>query len=224
MIPKPSARFPLLALDLESVLVPEIWQAVAAESKLSELARTTRDDPSYERLMEHRLRVCRTHGLDLERLRSIAAKLEPFAEAINLLQEVRGVMPVVILSDTFYELAEPIINRLGLPMLLAHRLELDDQGFIHRIHLRQPDAKRSAVQAFQGLGFRVIAVGDSHNDLGMLSQADAPFWLRPPQKLREQHPDIPCLSSLDELRPVLEQAGTPHPIPAPAKACTVTLA
>jgi precorrin-6A/cobalt-precorrin-6A reductase len=176
----------VLLLDLESVLVPEIWEAVAAVARVPELALTTRDVPDYNQLMAHRIEICRRHSLTLERLREIVSRLEPLGGALEFLQWAQHRTTVCIVSDTFLELAEPLLLKLGSPSVWCHTLTLDASGHISAFALRDPAGKPGAITGFQRHGQRVAAVGDSFNDLGMLRAADAAFLFRPSPGLTGQ--------------------------------------
>ncbi|MCG6870933.1 MAG: bifunctional phosphoserine phosphatase/homoserine phosphotransferase ThrH, partial [Gammaproteobacteria bacterium] len=173
----------VVCLDLEGVLVPEIWISVAEQTGIDDLKLTTRDIADYDQLMRHRLEVCSRHGLGLGRIQEVIAALEPLAGAGEFLESLRARYQVVILSDTYYEFASPLMRQLGWPTLFCHHLEADESGRIVDYHLRQPDQKRRAVLAFRDLKFRTIAAGDSYNDTSMLGAADAGILFRPPDKV-----------------------------------------
>ncbi|MBI3925658.1 MAG: bifunctional phosphoserine phosphatase/homoserine phosphotransferase ThrH [Armatimonadetes bacterium] len=199
-MPEPSCNGPaLLCLDLESILVPEIWQAVAARCAIPELGLTTRDLPDYHELMARRLNLLRQHGLGLPQLLPIVEALEPLPGAADFLAWARARAPVVILSDTFYELSAPLMPKLLHPLLLCHSLEVLPDGALSGYRLRVLDSKRLAVASFQQLGYRVLAVGDSHNDLTMLAQADRGWLFRPPAEIARSY-GFEVLESFDELR------------------------
>ena len=200
-LPPPRCR--VLALDLESVLVPEIWEAVAATVGVPELALTTRDIPDYDALMRQRLLLCRAHGLTLMRLREIVATMEPLPGAAEFLAWAQPRALVVILSDTFPELAGPLLAKLGSPLMLCNAITLDAAGFIDAHRMRDPEGKAGAVAQFQRLGWRVAAVGDSFNDLGMLHAADAAFLLRPAPRVLEAGVAFPPVWSFDALQTAL---------------------
>ncbi len=189
----------LLALDLESVLIPEIWVAVGKRYGLPELARTTREERDYSVLMRERLRLCAEHGLSLSDLRSVVRLMDPLPEAVATLTILRARMPVVILSDTFYELAGPALERLGFPLVFCHTLKVDPRGRIIDFRLRGLDSKRETVGFFQGLGYRVIAVGDSLNDLSMLDAADQGALVAPSPSLGDELDRYPTFESIGEL-------------------------
>lgn len=186
-------------LDLEGVLVPEIWVNVAERTGIDALRRTTRDEPDYDVLMKQRLEILASHDLGLPDIQAVIGKMGPMPGARDFLDRLRARMQVVILSDTFYEFATPLMDQLGRPTLFCHSLGVDDTGRVVDYHLRLPDQKRRAVQAFHGLSFRVIAAGDSYNDTSMLSEADAGILFRPPDNVIEEFPQFPVTRDYDEL-------------------------
>ena len=179
-----------VCLDLEGVLVPEIWIAFAERTGIAEFRRTTRDEPDYDKLMRWRLALLREHGLRLADIRNVIAGMAPLPGAKEFLDELRARYQVVILSDTFYEFADPLMRQLGRPTLFCHRLIADAEGRVVDYALRQRDQKRHAVQALKGLNFKVIAAGDSYNDTGMLTAADAGFFIHPPPAIAAQFPQF----------------------------------
>ncbi len=179
-----------VCLDLEGVLVPEIWIAFAERTGIAEFRRTTRDEPDYDKLMRWRLGLLRQHGLRLADIRQVIATLAPLPGAREFLDDLRSRYQVVILSDTFYEFADPLMAQLGRPTLMCNRLLVDDEGFLADYQLRQPEQKKAAVLALKGLNFRVIAAGDSYNDTGMLAAADAGFFIHPPPAIAAQFPQF----------------------------------
>lgn len=189
----------LICLDLEGVLVPEIWIEVSNRTGIEALARTTRDEPDYDKLMRYRLDLLRHHRLRLTDIQQVIATMAPLEGAAAFLDALRARYQVVILSDTFYEFAGPLMRQLGRPTLFCHRLEVGADGFVARYHLRMADQKRAAVRAFKGLGFRVIAAGDSYNDTAMLEEADTGIFFRPPASIAAQFPRIPVAQSYAEL-------------------------
>lgn len=197
----------IVCLDLEGVLVPEIWIAFAQRTGIVEFARTTRDEPDYDRLMRERLDRLRRHGLKLADIQAVIAGMAPMDGARAFLDGLRERFQVVILSDTFYEFADPLMRQLGRPTLLCHRLVVDADGFVAGYRLRQPDPKRHAVNAFKRLNFRVIAAGDSFNDTGMLAAADAGFFIHPPENIVAQFPQFPVSRSYAELAAAIDGAA-----------------
>jgi phosphoserine/homoserine phosphotransferase len=196
----------IACLDLEGVLVPEIWVSFAERTGIAALRATTRDIPDYDVLMRRRLAILEQHDLRLPDIQAVIEQMEPLEGALAFLQWLRERFQVVILSDTFYEFATPLMRQLGWPTLLCHRLEIDSEGRVVNYRLRQNDAKRCAVQAFRGLNFRVIAAGDSYNDTAMLTQADAGILFRPPQNVINAFPQFPVTYSFAELRDAFREA------------------
>lgn len=195
----------VLCLDLEGVLIPEIWQAVAAGAGIDALNKTTRDIPDYDQLMQFRLQVMERHGLSLSAIWQAIDGMEPLPGAREFLDWARQRHQVAVVSDTFHEFAAPLMAKLGWPMLLCHHLDVED-GRIAGYRLRQPDPKRCAVKAFKSLNMRVLAAGDSFNDLPMLEEADAGFFFRAPQKVRARFPQYPVAQSYEALRALIESA------------------
>lgn len=181
----------IVCLDLEGVLVPEIWIAFAKETGISEFTRTTRDEPDYDKLMRWRIALLAQHGLRLNDIQSVIARMSPLPGAREFLDTLRSRYQVIILSDTFYEFAQPLMVQLGQPTLFCHKLIVDDAGNVTNYQLRQADQKRHAVNALKSLNFRVMAVGDSYNDTGMLGAADAGFFIHPPESIVAQFPQFP---------------------------------
>ena len=190
----------IACLDLEGVLIPEVWINFAERTGIEELRATTRDIPDYDVLMKQRLRILAQHGLGLGDIQEVIAGMQPLEGAVEFLDWLRERFQVVILSDTFYEFAEPFMRQLAWPTLLCHRLETDAAGMVVDYHLRQADPKREAVKAFKSLNFRVIATGDSYNDTTMLAEADAGILFRPPENVIEEFPQFPVATSYDEAR------------------------
>ena len=197
----------IACLDLEGVLVPEIWINLAARTGIDALRQTTRDNPDYDDLMRHRLVHLDDHGLKLADSQAVVAEMAPLDGALAFLDWLRGRFQVVVLSDVFYELTAPLMRQLGYPALLCHHLECDRAGRVSGYRLCQPDAKRQAVRAFQGLNFRVVAVGDSYNDTAMLAQADAGIFFRPPDNVAREFPDFPVTRDYDALRRHIDGVG-----------------
>lgn len=195
----------VLCLDLEGVLIPEIWQAVAAGAGIDALNKTTRDIPDYDQLMQFRLQVMERHGLSLSAIWQAIDGMEPLPGAREFLDWARQRHQVAVVSDTFHEFAAPLMAKLGWPMLLCHHLDVEN-GRIAGYRLRQPDPKRCAVKAFKSLNMRVLAAGDSFNDLPMLEEADAGFFFRAPQKVRARFPQYPVAQSYEALQALIESA------------------
>ena len=181
----------IVTLDLEGVLVPEIWIAFAEKTGIEQLKLTTRDIPDYDELMTSRLAILNEHGLKLADIQEVIGTLAPLEGAKPFLDELRSITQVVILSDTLLEFAKPLMEQLALPTIFCHDLEIDAVGRVANYRLRQPDQKRKAVAAFRSLNFRVIAAGDSYNDTTMLGEADTGFLFRSPDNAEGRVPAIP---------------------------------
>ncbi len=190
----------LACLDLEGVLVPEIWIAFAEETGIDALKATTRDIPDYDVLMQQRLRILDEHGLTLPQIQQTISRLKPLEGAREFIDWLRERFQVVILSDTFYEFAAPLMQQLGYPTLLCHKLESDEQGRITGYKLRQRDPKRQSVRAFQLLNYRVIAAGDSYNDTTMLAQAEAGILFHAPANVIAEFPQFPAVQTFADLK------------------------
>ncbi|MDM3871423.1 bifunctional phosphoserine phosphatase/homoserine phosphotransferase ThrH [Porticoccus sp. W117] len=199
----------VICLDLEGVLVPEIWHGVARHTGIADFGLTTRDLADYDSLMQHRIKLLNQHRLTLPDIQAVIAKLKPLPGAREFLDQLRQRYQVVILSDTFYEFAEPLMAQLRRPSLFCHHLVIDDQQRIVNYQLRQKDPKRVAVEAFQQMALRVLAAGDSYNDLTMLQAADQGFFFRPPESIACQHPEILVTSEYDQLLTAFSQATYP---------------
>ncbi|MBS7660342.1 bifunctional phosphoserine phosphatase/homoserine phosphotransferase ThrH [Pseudomonas lalucatii] len=190
----------IACLDLEGVLVPEIWIAFAEQTGIDALKATTRDVPDYDVLMQQRLRILDEHGLKLADIQEVIATLEPLDGAVEFVDWLRERFQVVILSDTFYEFAQPLMRQLGFPTLLCHRLVTDDSGRVVSYQLRQKDPKRQAVIAFKSLYYRVIAAGDSYNDTSMLDEAHAGILFHAPDNVIREFPQFPAVHSYADLK------------------------
>lgn len=190
----------LACLDLEGVLIPEIWIAFAEETGIEELKATTRDIPDYDQLMQQRLRILDQHGLTLPQIQDTISRLSPLEGAVEFVDWLRERFQLVILSDTFYEFAQPLMRQLGFPALLCHKLEVNDQGRIVGYTLRQRDPKRQSVRAFQLLNYRVIAAGDSYNDTTMLTQAEAGILFHAPDNVIREFPQFPAVHTYEDLK------------------------
>ncbi len=184
----------IVTLDMEGVLTPEIWIAVAERTGLPELRRTTRDEPDYDKLMRGRLEILARHDITLARIQDVIGGLQPLPGALEFLSALRSQAQVIILSDTFEQFAQPLLRQLGWPVLLCHRLVVDN-GRITGYQLRMPDQKREAVRALQSINYRVIAAGDSFNDTSMLGQADHGILFRAPENVARQFPQFPAVES-----------------------------
>jgi len=197
----------VVCLDLEGVLIPEIWIAFAERTGIAEFRRTTREEPDYDKLMAYRLGLLRQHGLKLQDIQDVIGTMAPMEGARDFLDELRTRFQVIILSDTFYEFADPMMRQLGRPTLFCHRLETDAEGFVSAYKLRQPNQKFHAVNALKALNFQVIAAGDSYNDTGMLGAADAGFFIHPPESITKQFPQYPVNHSYAELKACIDSAS-----------------
>lgn len=197
----------IACLDLEGVLVPEIWIEMAERTGIETLRATTRDIPDYDVLMTQRLAILERQGLRLNDIQSVIGSMAPLEGAGEFLDWLRTHFQVAILSDTFYEFAMPLMKQLGYPTLLCNRLTTDGDGRITDYHLRQPDQKRQAVKAFHAMNYRVVASGDSYNDTGMLEEADAGILFRPPENVIAEFPHYPVTRNYRELRSAFLQAG-----------------
>ena len=193
----------IVCLDLEGVLVPEIWIAFAEKTGVAELTRTTRDEPDYEILMQYRLDILNQHGFSLSQIQEVIHSLDPLPGAMEFLDELRSKYELIILSDTFQEFALPLMQKLKFPTLFCHELEVVDNS-IRAIKLRLPDHKRKSVQYLQKLNYEVIASGDSYNDLGMLKTADYCMLFNPPDQLTKEYPDIPIARNYSSLLSFVE--------------------
>lgn len=197
----------LACLDLEGVLVPEIWIAFAEKTGIEELRATTRDIPDYNVLMKQRLAILDQHGLKIDDIQEVIATLEPLPGAIDFVNWLRERFQVIILSDTFYEFSQPLMRQLGWPTLLCHRLITDESGRVVDYKLRQEDPKRASVKALHTLNYRVIAAGDSYNDTTMLGEADVGILIHAPQNVIEEFPQFQSVASLSELKQAFVDAS-----------------
>ena len=193
-----SVKQSIVTLDMEGVLTPEIWIAVAERTGIPELRRTTREEPDYDKLMNYRIGIMDRHGVTLSRIQEVIGGLEPLPGALDFLEDLRRRTQVIILSDTFEQFAQPLMRRMGWPTLLCHRLVVENDR-IAGYRLRMPDQKRRAVEALQGLNYRVIAAGDSYNDTTMLGQADHGFLFHAPANVVREFPSFTALESYDDL-------------------------
>ena len=198
----------IICLDLEGVLVPEIWIEFSKRTGIVELARTTRDEPDYDKLMNFRIGLLAQHKLKLADIQDVIAGMRPMAGAKDFLDDLRSRYQVIILSDTFYEFAQPLMKQLVWPTLMCHKLEVDERWLRDAATcLRQPDQKRHAVNALRGLNFQVIAAGDSYNDTGMLGAAHAGFFIHPPEAIVKQFPQFPVTRNYGELKAAIDAAA-----------------
>ena len=196
----------IVCLDLEGVLVPEIWIEFATRTGIPELRRTTRDEPDYDKLMQSRLAILAEHKLGLMDIQKVIAEMGPLEGARAFIDELREDYQLIILSDTFYEFAHPLMRQLGWPTLFCHSLEADADGMLVRYRLRMPDQKREAVRRLRELRFTVVAAGDSYNDTAMLGEAHAGILVHPPEQVIRAFPQFPVTQSYAELRAEIDRA------------------
>ncbi len=197
----------LVCLDLEGVLVPEIWINVALKTGIEDLKITTREMPDYDKLMERRLKILDRHQLKISDIQTVIAQMGPLDGALEFVAWLRERCQVVILSDTFYQFAEPLMRQLGFPTLFCNQLEIDGCGRIVAYHMRMMDPKKHAVAAFKSLKFLTMAAGDSYNDTAMLGEADAGFFFCPPEHLPKEFPQFPVTRTYSELQGRFAKAG-----------------
>ena len=196
----------VVCLDLEGVLVPEIWIAFAEEAGIPELKRTTRDEPDYGKLMNYRLDILRQHGLGLEEIQQTIARIDPLPGAKEFLDELRATTQAIIISDTFTQFAQPLMEKLGWPTIFCNELEVADDGSISGFRMRCPESKLTTVRALQSCGFDTVAAGDSHNDLGMIRASKAGFLFKSTQAIRADHPELPAFEEFGELLEAIKGA------------------
>ena len=189
----------ITCLDLEGVLVPEIWIAFAEAAGIPELRRTTRDEPDYDKLMQYRLNILKEHGLGLREIQQTIETIDPLPGAKEFLDQLRELTQVVIMSDTFTQFAAPLMRKLGMPTLFCNSLEVADDGTITGYKMRIAQSKLASVRALQSIGFDTIAAGDSYNDLAMIRASKAGFLFRSPASIREDNPDLEAFESFDDL-------------------------
>ena len=189
----------VVCLDLEGVLVPEIWIAFSKESGISELARTTRDEPDYDKLMKYRLDILKEHGLTLLDIQNTIAKIDPFEGAKEFLDELRQLSQVIIISDTFTQFAAPLMKKLGMPTIFCNELVVAEDGMIVDYKMRVEKSKYTTVKAFHAMGFETIAAGDSYNDLGMITESKAGYLFRSTEQIKKDYPQYPAYETYDEL-------------------------
>ena len=196
----------IVCLDMEGVLVPEIWIAFAEASGIPELRRTTREEPDYDKLMHWRLDILRQHGLGLPEIQKTIEKIDPLPGAREFLDKLRSITQVIILSDTFEEFAMPLLKKLGQPTIFCNSLEVADSGEITGFRMRCENTKYTTVKALQSIGFDTIASGDSHNDLGMIGASKAGFLFRSTEQIKADHPEIPAYERYDDLLKAIQAA------------------
>ena len=196
----------IVCLDLEGVLVPEIWIAFAEETGISELKRTTRDEPDYDKLMNYRINILKEHGLGLKEIQETIAKIDPMPGAKEFLDELREITQVIIISDTFTQFAGPLMKKLGYPTIFFNSLEVADDGEITGFKMRIENSKLTTVKALQSIGYDTIASGDSHNDLGMIKASKAGFLFRSTEEIKKEYPELPAFETYDELMDAIKKA------------------
>lgn len=196
----------IVCLDLEGVLVPEIWVAFAEETGILELKKTTRDEPDYDKLMKWRLGILKEHGLGLKEIQETIAKINPMPGAKEFLDELRSMTQVIIISDTFTQFAAPLMKKLGWPTIFCNSLEVAEDGEITGYRMRVENSKYSTVKALQSIGFETIASGDSHNDLGMIKASKAGFLFKSTEQIKKDNPELPAYETYDELMEAIKKA------------------
>lgn len=189
----------LTCLDLEGVLVPEIWIEFAHAANIPELERTTRDEPDYDKLMEYRINVLKEHNMGIKEIQDVIKTLDPMPGAKEFLDELRSFCQVIILSDTFEEFAMPLIEKLGRPTIICNSLEIDENGMITGHKMRCEQTKLTSIKGFHKMGLKTIASGDSHNDLGMIQESETGFLFRTTPEIKAEYPDIPAYTEYSEL-------------------------
>lgn len=196
----------ITCLDLEGVLVPEIWIAFAEASGIPELKRTTRDEPDYDKLMNWRLGILKEHGLGIKEIQETIAKIDPIPGAKEFLDELRSICQVIIISDTFSQFAGPLMEKLGMPTIFCNSLEVADNGEITGFKMRCEKSKLTTVKALQSIGYETIAAGDSHNDLAMMEASKAGFLFKSTEQIKKDHPEFPAFETYDELMAAIKKA------------------
>ena len=196
----------IVCLDLEGVLVPEIWIAFAEESGIPELKRTTRDEPDYDKLMNWRIQILKEHGLGLKEIQETIAKIDPMPGAKEFLDELRSITQVIIISDTFTQFASPLMEKLGWPTIFCNSLEVAETGEITGFKMRCEQSKLTTVKALQSIGYDTIASGDSHNDLGMIQASKAGFLFRSTDAIKKEYPELPEYEEYSELLAAIKKA------------------
>ena len=196
----------IVCLDMEGVLVPEIWIAFAQESGIPELKRTTRDEPDYNKLMNFRLNILKERGLGLKEIQAVIARIDPLPGAKEFLDELRSLTQVIILSDTFEQFAQPLMEKLGWPTLFCNSLEVAPDGTITGFRMRCEKSKLTTVKALQSIGFETIAAGDSFNDLGMIQASKAGFLFKSTEQIKADHPELPAYEEFGDLLRAIKAA------------------
>ena len=196
----------IVCLDLEGVLVPEIWIAFAKETGIPELEKTTRDEPDYDKLMNYRINILKEHGLGLKEIQETIAKIDPMPGAKEFLDELRSITQVIIISDTFSQFAGPLMKKLSWPTIFCNELEVAEDGEITGFRMRCEQSKLTTVKALQSIGYETIASGDSHNDLGMIQASKAGFLFRSTDAIKKDYPELPAYETYDELLAAIKAA------------------
>ena len=206
MITEKRGNMNIVCLDLEGVLVPEIWIAFAEETGIPELKRTTRDEPDYDKLMNFRIQTLKEHSLGLRQIQETIAKIDPIPGAKEFLDELRALTQVIIISDTFTQFAGPLMKKLGYPTIFCNTLEVAENGEITGYKLRVENSKYTTVKALQSIGYETIASGDSHNDLGMIQASKAGFLFKSTERIKADYPELPAYEEYDELLAAIKNA------------------
>ena len=195
----------ITCLDMEGVLVPEIWIAFAEATGIPELKKTTRDEPDYDKLMRYRIEILKEHGLGLKEIQDVIATIDPMEGAKEFLDELRSVCQVIILSDTFTQFAAPLMKKLGMPTIFCNSLEVSESGEVTGFKMRCEKSKYTTVRALQSIGYTTIASGDSYNDLGMIQASKAGFLFRSTEQIKADHPEFPAFETYDELLAAIKE-------------------
>ncbi len=206
MITEKRGNMNIVCLDLEGVLVPEIWIAFAEETGIPELKRTTRDEPDYDKLMNFRIQTLKEHSLGLRQIQETIAKIDPIPGAREFLDELRALTQVIIISDTFTQFAAPLMKKLGYPTIFCNTLEVAEDGEITGFRMRVENSKYTTVKALQSIGYETIASGDSHNDLGMIQASKAGFLFKSTERIKADYPELPAYEEYDELLAAIKNA------------------
>ena len=206
MITEKRGNMNIVCLNLEGVLVPEIWIAFAEETGIPELKRTTRDEPDYDKLMNFRIQTLKEHSLGLRQIQETIAKIDPIPGAREFLDELRALTQVIIISDTFTQFAGPLMKKLGYPTIFCNTLEVAENGEITGYKLRVENSKYTTVKALQSIGYETIASGDSHNDLGMIQASKAGFLFKSTERIKADYPELPAYEEYDELLAAIKNA------------------
>ncbi len=206
MITEKRGNMNIVCLDLEGVLVPEIWIAFAEETGIPELKRTTRDEPDYDKLMNFRIQTLKEHSLGLRQIQETIAKIDPIPGAREFLDELRALTQVIIISDTFTQFAGPLMKKLGYPTIFCNTLEVAENGEITGYKLSVENSKYTTVKALQSIGYETIASGDSHNDLGMIQASKAGFLFKSTERIKADYPELPAYEEYDELLAAIKNA------------------